>query len=576
MFKVLFFILLLGFLSVVISSCCTLGSLTNALEVDILAMETCRSSYACGHKCSCGKTLQFNLDTASDSYLDKVNNAVCLGKGSSHVVDPTSRAVRMQASLKGLSSSIRTDLVDTFYNNPTTNAAIITYMETYQVSTGLRIPSPKPSSKGVVRYRLPVGVHYKFGGRIYVPPQLNKRYADHLRRRIAGKQKSLITGKIFRVSKDKANRFRSHLTRTWDFNGALKKVGISVPKHYDNFFTSLGKKVPQLQQRPQVQRWQRPQVQRWQRPKPQRWQRPKPQRWQRPQVQKWQRPQVQKWQRPHIQRRGWGGRGRWLLEAEVEEETNVMTIDDDDEVAINVGNILSDDDEAEALGFFSSIGRFFSNIGRAIVRVVKAIVHAVVNLFDPTEVKKALNDMISAQDVNTLVSLYSQNIENFYVDFENLCQLKKDPDATITAMENLMIQKTNQETFNVIKKILAKISTKTTNDIVSEFQQTMAPVRQKILNTFEALYNNVTTLCQCQDMINAAPSLGVPQSHITQLSNDIESLCDEACVPTPVAPPAPKPSLQLPKLKFNLPVFKIPVFNIHWQTPSNWPKLVEE
>jgi len=282
----------------------------------------------------------------------------------------------MQASLKGLSSTIRANLVDTFYNNPTTRAAIKHYMKTYQVSTGLRKLSSKSSSKGVA--------------------------------------------------------------------------------------------------------------------------------------------EPQEWQSPLLQRWGPTARTRRLLEAKVEEKTSTMAVDDDEDVAIDFGNTLSDEDEAEAPVLFWGIGSIF---GR--------------HLFDAVEVKKALNDIITAQDVNNLVNLYSQNIDKFYIDFENLCQVKnKHPNGTIVAMEHLMIQNTNQETFNTINNILAGISASATNEIVREFQTAMAPVRQHILNTFVALYNNVKDLCQCQDMINAAPSLGVPQNHIIHHLNVLGGLCDEACAPT--------------------------------------------
>jgi len=362
MLKVFVVFLFVGFLSVVMSSVCRLGSGTGGavLEMDVLALENCHSSYACGYICSCGKFMQFKLDTTRDPYLRKVNKAVCLGQGSSHVVDSTSRAVRMKAYLKTLPSTVRTYLLKTFLHNPTTHDAIIAYMNRHP-SFVKRTTSQKPSSEGVAE--------------------------------------------------------------------------------------------PQVSQIPLLQRWS---------------------------------PDAS------IIR---------LLEAKVEEETRTMAVDDEDDVAIDAGNTLSYHDGlvAVASGFTSA------------------------------EVTGAVNYTITAHDVHKLVSLYSQNVKNFYIYFKNLCVRNMDPDATILIMEEHMVKKTSRETFNVIKKILDKISIKTTNEIVQEFQKAMLPVRQHILTTFEAIYNNATTLCQCKDMISAARTLKVPQSHITRLTNDMESLCTEAC-----------------------------------------------
>jgi len=162
-------------------------------------------------------------------------------------------------------------------------------------------------------------------------------------------------------------------------------------------------------------------------------------------------------------------------------------------------------------------------------------------LFTKRVTQRALNMLITSSDINILVDLYTRNIDKFYLDYKNLCVLHvKNPDAVITDMETEMIDKTNNQTEATIESILNRISARTSAQIVNSFQQRLAHVRRGILNTFMALYNNETNLCSCQDMMNAAPKLGIASSRVSSFQNIVAGLCSEACAlqaktwPTPI------------------------------------------
>jgi len=561
MFRVLFFILLFGFLSVVMTSICTISpDGLNALEVDVLATEGCHSSYACGYQCSCGLFQQFNLGTGSDPDMNLLNEKVCLGvhKGNSQVVDNTSRAALMQDALKGLPSTIRKKLVDTFYENPATRSAIKDYMAQYYFQLATNYKPGEPLLAGKVQWfskpaapASAASLSFDSDDEIleYDVSTMGDDEAEALFGGIGRffRRAARSVGRFFRS----AGRDVSHAARvvrrdvSHDFRSAARDVS-HVARIVRRDVSHVVKDA-------------------------------------------WHGAKAAEKDVVHVAKDAW--HGMKAVEKDIAHDASVVGKDiahGADWVWNGVKWVEKDiaHGAEDVWHGMKVVGKDIAHgaedvwngkiaVGKDVEWLAKRVVHDAYlseriekalwrgikivtvggikgilwhgiktfaknmdeyaeniwpRLFTKKITKRALNMMITSSDINILVDLYTGNIDKFYLDYKNLCVLHvKNPDAVITNMETEMINKTNNRTEATIESILSRISARTSAQIVNSFQQELAGFRRTILNTFKALYNNENNLCSCQDMMNAAPKLGIKSSRVRSFQNIVANFCKEAC-----------------------------------------------
>jgi len=271
------------------------------------------------------------------------------------------------------------------------------------------------------------------------------------------------------------------------------------------------------------------------------------------------RPQGAPHYRPSPPPRPFRRGGRFILENKVDE--------DDEHILRYDSNVLNEDQvntlyfKSNTLGFFRrlfrgigriarSIGNVASRVGKAVVKGVKDAAKAVVKaakavgkffskLFSEVQIKFTINAMVSAADLNNFVNYYSNNLDSFYVQFENLCtQKNKNIPAAIAAMENQLVQNSNKQATALLNKVLSKVSTKTTGAITAIFQAKLALVRTQILTAFVQIYNNINANCKCSKMISAAAADPTLSEKVGPFQDQINQQCDISC--GKVIPPLPK------------------------------------
>lgn len=151
----------------------------------------------------------------------------------------------------------------------------------------------------------------------------------------------------------------------------------------------------------------------------------------------------------------------------------------------------------------------------------------------------ACESKIKEQYIVAFVQWYQHHhIEDFYVNFQNLCVREYgNVDNAIRKMESQMQQEELPHVSILVNEVLKGFPTifhlknyPIVSEIVNSYvSKNLYPLRLALLNVFLRIYNDKVLTCSCQDMINYAQEKKYEQQQIDEFQCSIASACHSQC-----------------------------------------------
>jgi len=159
-------------------------------------------------------------------------------------------------------------------------------------------------------------------------------------------------------------------------------------------------------------------------------------------------------------------------------------------------------------------------------------------LVEKPEFIAACESKIKEQYIMAFVQWYQHHIEDFYVNFQNLCTREYgNVDNAIRQMESQMQQEELPQVSILVNEVLKGFPTifhlknyPIISGIVNTYvSKNLYPLRLAVLNVFLRIYNDKVLTCSCQDMINYAQEKKYEQQQIDDFQCSIASVCHSQC-----------------------------------------------
>jgi hypothetical protein len=223
---------------------------------------------------------------------------------------------------------------------------------------------------------------------------------------------------------------------------------------------------------------------------------------------------------------GWGFFGKLVDDFDSSAENAIDDIETSVKHVIN--NIVTYCDAV-----ISNLVALITKIWDDILNLVANLQNAIFHLNHPRFVA-ACERAVTKEYVAEFVEFYTQNLQSFYVNFQNLCvEEYGNVDNAIRRMENQLSQDSLPVEEQLVRNVVGKFR------VIDEFfaeltvphwlHSLLLPVRLKVLHDFLEIYNNKKYTCSCQDMLNYARQNSFSSAIVTQFQSSLQNSCASTC-----------------------------------------------